>query len=126
MRWTMHLHLSTLFVAIFIVVAVVTGAQRIRSTAIMLDTAATDLLRVVIREANDHLERVIEAATLAATMLSRTPLATRQSEAERLPDLPLMQEALKATSSIESVYAGYGTGDMFMLRRPPDGSARPG
>ncbi len=117
LRWTMHLHLSTLFVAIFIVVAIVTGAQRIRSTAIMLDTAATDLLRVVIREANDHLERVIEAATLAATMLSRTPLATRQSEAERLPDLPLMQEALKATSSIESVYAGYGTGDMFMLRR---------
>jgi HD-GYP domain-containing protein (c-di-GMP phosphodiesterase class II) len=116
-RWPMHVQLTTLFVAIFVVIAVATGLQRIRATASMLDASAAGLIQVVGRESNDQLERVIEAATLASSMLARTTLPGRQTEVDRLEQLPLLQEALRATDYLEAVYAGYGSGAMFMLRR---------
>jgi HD-GYP domain-containing protein (c-di-GMP phosphodiesterase class II) len=116
-RWPMHVQLTTLFVAIFVVIAVATGIQRIRSTANMLDASAAGLIKVVSREANDQLERVIEAATLASTLLARTNLPGKQTEQERLELLPLLQEAVKTADSLDSVYAGYGSGAMFMVRR---------
>jgi HD-GYP domain-containing protein (c-di-GMP phosphodiesterase class II) len=116
-RWPMHVQLTTLFVAIFVVIAVVTAIQRIRSTTNMLDASAAGVVKVVSREANEQLERVIEAAMLASSLLSRTELPQLDTEARRLQKLALLQEALKTADSLESIYAGYGSGAMFLVRR---------
>jgi len=120
LRWPMHVHLSTLFVGIFVLVAAVTATQGYRATRQMLEASAADLLESVDRETDHQLERAIESATMATTIVSRTPIASRSDPRERLADLPLLQATLDGASLLSSLYLGFGNGDLMMLRRLAD------
>ncbi|MFM7532005.1 MAG: HD domain-containing phosphohydrolase [Rubrivivax sp.] len=117
LRWPMHVHLSTLFAALFVILAVASAVQRYRVSTLMIESSVSDLFKVINREANDKLENVVESATLAANLLSFTSLGTATSQEERLQRLPLMRQALRASPTLSALYAGYGNGDMFLLRR---------
>lgn len=116
-RWPMHLHLSTLFAALFILLVTASAVQRHWAAAQMLDASATELTKVVTREANSTLERFVETATLAANVISHTSLGQAASHEARLARLPLLRDSLRSSASLAAVYVGYGTGDMFLLRR---------
>ena len=117
LRWPMHVHLSTLFAALFVVLAAVSAAQRYRVSTQMLESSVAEVLKVINREANEQLERFVESATLATTVLSRTTLGQAAGHEARVAQLQLLQEALKASASLGAIYIGYGSGDMFLLRR---------
>ena len=116
----MHVHLSTLFVGIFVLVAAVTAVQGYRSTRLMLDSSAADLLEAVDREADHQLERAIESATMATAIISRTPLGASGNARERRAGLPQLQATLDSSSLLTSLYLGYANGDLLMLRRLHD------
>ncbi|MEI8304581.1 MAG: HD domain-containing phosphohydrolase [Burkholderiales bacterium] len=120
LRWPMHVHLSTLFAGIFVLVAAVTAVQGYRSTRLMLESSAADLLDAVDREADHQLERAIESATMATAIISRTRLGSGSDVRERLEGLPLLQATLDSSSPLTSLYLGYANGDMLMLRRLHD------
>jgi response regulator RpfG family c-di-GMP phosphodiesterase len=120
LRGPMHLHLAALFAGIFLLVAAVTALQGERSTRRMLESSAADLLEVVDREVDLQLERAIESATLATTLLSRTGLGTESDRRRLESGLPVLQSTLDSSSVLSSVYLGFGNGDMFMLRRLRD------
>ena len=117
LRWPMHVHLSTLFAALFVILAAASAVQRYRVSTQMLESSVGELLKVVNREANEQLERFVESATLATSVISRTTLGQATGHEARVAQLQLLQEALRASSSLGAIYVGYGNGDMFLLRR---------
>ena len=117
LRWPMHVHLSTLFAALFLILAITSAVERYRVSTLMIESSVSDLFKVINREANDKLDSVVESATLAANLLSHTTLGTASTQEERMQRLPLMRQALRAAPTLSAVYAGYGNGDMFLLRR---------
>lgn len=116
-RWPIHIHLSTLFVVVFVLSALVIGVQRYRSTTATMIGHAQDRISSASREAGLELARGIESASLAANMLSRSSLPPPQSQQSVTELLPLLKQALRSSEALEAVFVGYGSGDMFLVRR---------
>ena len=120
LSWPMHVHLSLLFAALFLVLATASAAQRWHASTQMLETSVAELMRVVGRESGARLDRFTESATVAVSVLGVTTLVHARTVQERRERLPLMRELLHESSALASIYVGYGSGDFFLLRRVRD------
>lgn len=120
LSWPMHVHLSMLFAALFVVLAAVSAVQRWHASTQMLETSVAELMRVVNREAGARLDRFTESASVAVGVLGVTTLVEARSTQARRERLPLMRELLHESPALTSVYVGYGSGDFFLLRRLHD------
>jgi len=120
LSWPMHVHLSLLFAALFVVLATASAAQRWHASTQMLETSVAELMRVVSRESDARLDRFTESATVAVSVLSVTTLVDARTLQARRERLPLMRELLHESSALASIYVGYGSGDFFLLRRLHD------
>lgn len=116
-RWPIHIHLATLFAVVFVLAALAIGIQRYRSTTATMLSHAQDRISSASREAGLELTRSIESANVAANMLSRSSLPPPQSQQSETELLPLLKQALRSSEALEAVFVGFGTGDMFLVRR---------
>ncbi len=116
-RFPLHIHLSTLFLALTLLVGGVIGWLGYQVSREILDSTARDLEARIELDLQSDFLALIQPAELAAQVLSVTSLVEEQSLEGRLARLPLLRELLNASPALTSLYVGYASGDFFMVRR---------
>ena len=116
-RFPLHVHISTLFIALILLVGGVIGGLGYRISSEILETTASELNTRVGRETVGEFAGIIAPAEMATRLLSYDGITQATSLEERLQNVGFMREALNNSSALTSLYVGYGNGDFFMVRR---------
>ena len=116
-RFPLHVHISTLFIALILLVGGVIGGLGYRISSGILETTASELNARIGRETVGDFASIIGPAEMATRLLSYDGITQATSLEERLQSVGFMREALNNSGALTSLYVGYGNGDFFMLRR---------
>jgi len=116
-RFPLHVHISTLFIVLILLVGGVIGGLGYRISSEILETTASELNTRIGRETVGEFSNIIGPAEMATRLLSYDGITQARSLEERLLNLGFMREALNNSSALTSLYVGYGNGDFFMVRR---------
>ena len=116
-RFPLHVHISTLFIALILLVGGVIGGLGYRISSGILETTASELNARIGRETVGDFASIIGPAEMATRLLSYDGITQATSLEERLQNVGFMREALNNSGALTSLYVGYGNGDFFMLRR---------
>ncbi len=116
-RFPLHVHISTLFIVLILLVGGVIGGLGYRISSEILETTANELNTRIGRETVGEFSNIIGPAEMATRLLSYDGITQARSLEERLLNLGFMREALNNSSALTSLYVGYGNGDFFMIRR---------
>lgn len=123
-HFPLHIHMSTLFVALIILVGGLIGGFGYSTSRSMLEATVDDLTTRITRETLGELRHVLEPAEMAVNLFSHDPIATAGSLRERMPRIRLGEEALRRSEALSSIYVGYASGDFFYMRRLADATER--
>jgi hypothetical protein len=116
-RYPLHVHISTLFLALILVICGVLTAIGYKLSSELLETAAADLTTRISREARIEMQRIVEPAEVATRLLSLQQITRAQSLKERLKSLEFVRQALDSSPALSSLYVGYANGDFFLVGR---------
>ena len=116
-RFPLHVHISTLFVVLILLVGGIIGGLGYRSSHEILETTAGELNTRIGRETLSEFTNLIGPAEMATRLVSYDGITRTGSLAERLNYLGFMRAALDNSAALTSLYVGYGNGDFFMLHR---------
>jgi HD-GYP domain-containing protein (c-di-GMP phosphodiesterase class II) len=116
-RFPLHVHISTLFIAVILLVGSVIGGLGYRVSSGILETTASELNARIGRETVGDFTSIIGPAEMATRLLSYDGITQATSLEERLQNVGFMREALNNSGALTSLYVGYGNGDFFMVRR---------
>jgi HD-GYP domain-containing protein (c-di-GMP phosphodiesterase class II) len=119
-RYPLAVHIATLFVVLLLVAGLAIGGLAYYRSAAMLTRAADDLFDRVARETTHEVQRVATPGEALLDVLAQTRIATATNLAARLDTLALVREGFAVSPNISAIYAGYATGDFFLVRRVPD------
>ncbi|MCM8663189.1 HD domain-containing phosphohydrolase [Accumulibacter sp.] len=122
-RYPLHVHITTLFLALILLVCGVLGGVGYQLSSALLETSATSLTEGFGREALLELRRIIEPAEAVTRLLSVQRVTAARSLGERLTSLPFLRQALDSSPALSSLYIGYDNGDYFLFGRIGQGSA---
>lgn len=117
LRFPLHVHISTLFLLLLLVVGGLIGVLGYSTASVILKDTAGEMNSRIGREAESDLVNLLAPAEMATRLLSRSRLIAATSLEQRLTILPLMHEALRQSAALNSLYIGYGNGDFFLLLR---------
>jgi len=121
-RYPLHVHISTLFLALILVICGVLTAIGYKLSSELLETAAADLTTRISREARIEMQRIVEPAEVATRLLSLQQITRAQSLKERLKSLEFVRQALDSSPALSSLYVGYANGDFFLVGRIGQGA----
>ncbi|WP_300321081.1 HD domain-containing phosphohydrolase [Accumulibacter sp.] len=121
-RYPLHIHISTLFLALILVVCGVLAAIGYKLSSELLEAAAADRTTRISREARIEMKRIVEPAEVATRLLSLQQLTQARSLEQRLQSLEFLRQALASSPALSSLYVGYATGDFFLLGRVGHGA----
>ena len=121
-RYPLHLHISTLFLGLILVVCAVLGGIGYKLSRDLLEASASDLTTRIGRQALVEMQRLIEPAEMATRLLSLQRLTGASSLSERLDSLEFLRQALDSSAALSSLYVGYASGDFFLFGRIGHGS----
>ncbi|WP_248594636.1 hypothetical protein [Candidatus Accumulibacter contiguus] len=121
-RYPLHIHISTLFLALILLVGGVLGGIGYQLSSNLLEESAADLTARISRAALLEMRRIIEPAEVAARLLSLQRVTRATSLRERLDSLEFIRQALDSSPALSSLYIGYENGDFFLLGRIGHGS----
>ncbi|SMC16143.1 HD-GYP domain, c-di-GMP phosphodiesterase class II (or its inactivated variant) [Andreprevotia lacus DSM 23236] len=116
-RYPLHIHISTLFVALIAVFALVNITYQYRQTSRMLLSASETLFARIGAHTVQTIQSRYEPTKLAVDLLAHQQVMFAGSLRERLQSLPYFVEALRGDFGLSSVYVGYESGDFFLVRR---------
>jgi len=116
-RFPLHVHISTLFIVLILLVGGIIGGLGYRSSHEILETTVGELNTRIGRETLSEFTNLIGPAEMATRLVSHDGITRTNSLAERLNYLGFMRAALDNSAALTSLYVGYGNGDFFMLRR---------
>ncbi|MFZ4536304.1 HD domain-containing phosphohydrolase [Propionivibrio sp.] len=116
-RFPLHIHISTLFLALLLIVGGVIGGLGYKISSGILKSTANELSERIGREALREFANIIAPAEMATRLLSLDAVTQATSLEQRLENLGFMREALSNSSELTSLYVGYGNGDSFLVRR---------
>ena len=122
-RFPLHVHISTLFLVLLLIVGGVVGGLGYTVSRSILKSSADELSERIGRETLREVRSLIGPAEMAARLLSLGGLPQARSLEQRLGYLGFMREALSGSSELTSLYVGYGNGDFFLLRRIANAAA---
>jgi HD-GYP domain-containing protein (c-di-GMP phosphodiesterase class II)/HAMP domain-containing protein len=114
-RYPLHVHISTLFLALILVICGVLTAIGYKLSSELLETAAADLTTRISREAQIEMQRIVEPAEVATRLLSLQQVTLAQSLKQRLQSLEFVRQALDSSPALSSLYVGYANGDFFLI-----------
>ncbi|KAF0811819.1 3'3'-cGAMP-specific phosphodiesterase 3 [Andreprevotia sp. IGB-42] len=116
-RYPLYLHISTLFVALIAVFAMVNIAYQYSQTSRMLLSASEALFNRIGAQTVKTIESRYEPTRMVVNLMSHQRIMFAGSLGERLQSLPYFAEALRGNFGLASVYVGYQNGDFFLVRR---------
>ena len=123
-RYPLHIHISTLFLLLLLVVGGLVAGVGYKLSRDMLENAADDLVQRISGETLRELKSAIAPAEMAVNMLSHASINTAGKLAQRLDRLDVLREALASSNALSSIYVGYDDGDFFFVRRIRDDAER--
>jgi HD-GYP domain-containing protein (c-di-GMP phosphodiesterase class II) len=118
-RYPLAVHIATLFTTLLLVAGLAIGGLAYYRSAAMLTRAADDLFDRVARETTQEVRGIVTPGEALVDVLVQTRLATAANLAERLDTAPLLRESLAVSPYLSAVFAGYASGDFFLMRRVP-------
>ena len=113
----LHVHLSTLFFTLTLLVGCLIGGLGYYMSASMVQTAASEQWERMGQSVQQELRNTLEPAEMALQFLRVHRITLADSLPQRLDSLSVMSQVLKGASVISAVYVGYPNGDFFLLRR---------
>lgn len=123
-RFPLHIHLSTLFIIMTVVVSGSIAAIGYRMSYDMLAASAEDLTYRASREVVGGIKAITAPVHTSVDIFSFGPLAQATTLKERLTRTHAMAMLLKETEGISGFYVGYESGDFFMLQPIADDKQR--
>ena len=120
--FSLHVYISTLFLALLFGFAAVAIGVQYTSTKSMLLSSAGELFQRIGQAAKSEIEGITEPAQLTARLLSRSRLMAASEASDRLTFVPLLIQAMEGSKSLSSAYAGYKSGDFYGIRPIPTGA----
>ncbi|HCN68433.1 MAG TPA: metal-dependent phosphohydrolase, partial [Candidatus Accumulibacter sp.] len=121
--YPLHIHISTLFLGLILVVCAVLAGIGYRLSSSLLERSATDLTARISRETLLEMRLIIDPAEMATRLLSQQRVSRATSLEHRLESLEFLRLALDSSPALSSLYVGYDNGDFFLLGRIGHGSA---
>ena len=116
-RYPLHIHISTLFLALIILVGGLIGGLGYQQSREILQTSASDLTTRISRETANNLKSLLAPAEMATNLLSFDRLTQATTLAERMQSLGFLREVHRSSSALSSLYVGYPNGDFFFVRK---------
>ena len=116
-RFPLHIHISTLFLILLLIVGSVIGGLGYTISRDILKSSANELSSRIGRETLREFTALISPAEIASRLLSLDGITRAGSLEQRLESLDFIREALNSSSELTSLYVGYGNGDFFLIRR---------
>ena len=107
LRYPLHIHISTLFAILIMIVGGMVGGICFRISSSILETGASELSQRIARETVRDFAHIVAPAEMAVRMLSQGALGRAASQEERRTFLTLMREALNSSHELASIYAGF-------------------
>ena len=120
----LHVHVSTLFMVLILVVGSLLGFVGYRMADRLISSVSADLAQRISRETSAELRLLTEPAHTALQLLQFDPLASLTQFEQRMARLPLIKATLDHTPASASIFFGYPTGDYFFVRRLHDAQER--
>ncbi len=116
-RFPLHTHISTLFLALLLIIGGVIGSLGYKISGDILSSTASELSLRIGRETQREFTSLFRPAEMAARLLRLGAITQAGSLEQRLENLGVMREALINSSELTSLYVGYANGDFFLFRR---------
>ncbi|MBX3664385.1 MAG: phosphohydrolase [Burkholderiales bacterium] len=116
-RYPLHIHISTLFLALLLAVGGTLAAVSYKMSRGILESSADDLTLRISHDTVNEFRRLIGPVELAVGMLSHSRLTVADSLNTRMENLDMIRDVLDRTPALSSIYFGYGSGDFFLMRR---------
>lgn len=116
-RFPLHVHISTLFIILILVIGGFIGWLGHSVAGSILKSSASEMNARIGNDAESAFTSLIGPAEMATRLLSHSNIAVATTLDQRLADLDLMREALTDSEALTGLYVGYGNGDFFLLRR---------
>lgn len=117
LRLPLHVHISTLFLILFLLVGGGIATLGYKASRNILDTTAGELSERIGRETTREFIAILSPAEMATRLLSLDGITQANTLEQRLANLRLMHEALRNAREATGFYVGYANGDFFLLRR---------
>lgn len=124
LKLPLHIHISSLFLALILLVGSVIAGVGFKLSSDMLQSTAKDLISRIGIETSNEIEAIVAPAELAMNLVSHDALSRADNFAERYRRVPLLKEALLGSPALSSIYVGFDDGDFFFLRRIGDEAER--
>ena len=116
-RLPLHLHLSTLFIVITVLISGAIAAIGYRMSHDMLHASAQELTHRASREVVGEIRALVGPVHTTVEIFSEDALVKAKTLTERLTRIRAMAVPLQESAGIISLYIGYESGDFFMLQR---------
>ena len=113
----LHIHISTLFLALTLLIGGLIGWHGYRTSAELVQTSASEQSARIGQQIQEELRQALEPAEVALKLVRYHRITWGVSLAERLANLEFLAEALDGSSALSAIYVGYPNGDFFLLRR---------
>lgn len=123
-RFPLHIHISTLFLVLLMIVGGVIGGLGYTVSRDILKSSASALSERIGRETLREFRGIVAPAEMATRLLSSEGVGQATSLEQRLEHLNFMHQALSHSSELTSLYVGYANGDFFLVRRVASAAER--
>ena len=116
-RLPLHVQISTIFLALILLVGGIIGGLGYKISRDILESTASELNTRISRETLSEFSSLIGPSEMAVRLLSFDGVSLATSLEARMSNIGFMREALSNSEVLNSIYIGYGSGDFFMVRR---------
>lgn len=116
-RLPLHIHLSTLFILMTVVISGAIATIGYHMSRDMLSASAEDMTHRASREVVGELRALVGPVNTTVEIFSIGPLVHARTLKERMTRVRSMAVPLQESAGITSLYIGYENGDFFMLQR---------
>ena len=115
-RLPLHVQISTIFLALILLVGGIIGGLGYKISRDILESTASELNTRISRETLGEFNKLLGPGEMAVRLLSFDGVSQATSLEARMTNLGFMREALSNSEALTSIYIGYGNGDFFMVR----------
>ena len=116
-RFPLHVHISTLFLILILLVGGAIGGLGYRISHGILESTANKLSDTIGHEMAREFSSLIRPAEMATRLMSLDGITQARTLDARLENIGFMREAMNNAAEVSGFYVGYENGDFFLMRR---------
>ena len=115
-RFSLHFHISTLFLFAMILVGGTIGLLAYNAINDILLKSASDKSERIALQVSSHLHGLLEPSQVAVKLLANSAITEATTLSARMKSLGLLKQGLADKGEVAAIYIGYESGDFFLLR----------